>query len=754
MEASKIISISDEEKKQIKRKYRELLTSWDESGDRGEETNALVRKAFNLAYGAHENMRRRSGEPYIYHPLEVAIICTKEIGLGTTSIICALLHDVVEDTDYTIANIKVMFGERVAAIIDGLTKIKELFDNENGDVNAVYHKKIIITLADDVRVILIKLADRLHNMRTLTSMPPHKQVKISKETFALYTPLAHRLGLYAIKSELEDLSLKFTEPQIYESISQKLEEALKSHRSNIRKFILEIKKKVASSGYSFEIIERAKSIFSIWEKMKKKQLPFEEIYDIFAIRIIVDSERDDERRTCWDIYSLVTECYSPKPDRLRDWVSSPKANGYQALHTTVMSQFGNWVEVQIRTKRMDEVAEKGYAAHWKYKEVNNNESNLEHWLDRIRDMLQNPDSNAMDFMDNFRGYLFTQEVFVFTPNGEQRLFPIGSTVLDFAYGIHSDIGKQCIGANVNHNLKPRNYILKNGDQVNILTSKAQLPRDEWLDNVVTTRAKSSIKQQLKDIKRPYQEEGEKKLQEILKKLNIKSSNKNIEHLVIANDYKTRFDLMYDVAFGKIGLQEVRMTFEIEDTKWYSRFNPFSRNKQETLEDFSISEARNKKTEELVLNEQELNRINLAECCHPVHGDDVVGFANKEKGITIHRTICENAKKLKRENKNDIIKIRWNEKSSIDFMAGLYFEGIDRKGLVHEITGVISEEGDTNMKYLLIRAEDTICEGEIIMYVSDYKKLEMLIKNIKKIEGIKRLYRVNRNKQHNRSISHK
>ena len=490
--SAKIIAAAidaEHEKQEILKRYRALLRACRPNIDKGDKK--LIRSAFDLSLEAHKDMRRKSGEPYIYHPIAVAQIVAEEIGLGTTAIVCALLHDVVEDTSFTLEDMERLYGKKVAGIIDGLTKIAGVFDHKSS-LQAENFRKMLLTLSDDVRVILIKLADRLHNMRTLESMPRDKQLKIASETAYLYAPLAHRLGLYAIKTELEDLSLKFTESEVYNTLATKLQQSKKERDAFIKDFTRPICDELDKEGFTYEIKGRPKSVNSIWNKMKKQNVTFEEIYDLFAIRIIIDSPYETEKADCWKVYSIVTDYYTPNPDRLRDWVSTPKANGYESLHTTVMSKEGKWVEVQIRSLRMNEIAEKGYAAHWKYKE-SNQENALDEWISRIREMLENPESNALDFIDDFKLNLFADEIFVFTPTGEIRTLPVGSTALDFAYEIHSDIGAKCIGAKINHKLVPISYKLDSGDQVEIITSAKQHPKDDWMSLVITAKAKSKIK---------------------------------------------------------------------------------------------------------------------------------------------------------------------------------------------------------------------------------------------------------------------
>ncbi|RZK76186.1 MAG: bifunctional (p)ppGpp synthetase/guanosine-3',5'-bis(diphosphate) 3'-pyrophosphohydrolase, partial [Pedobacter sp.] len=533
------------EKLEILKRYRALLRACKPTMQRGDKKE--IRKAFDMALESHKNMRRKSGEPYIYHPIAVAQIAAEEIGLGTTSIVCALLHDVVEDTDITLEDIEREFGKKTAKIIDGLTKISGVFDY-NSSLQAENFRKMLLTLADDVRVILIKLADRLHNMRTMDFMPRQKQLKIASETIYLYAPLAHRLGLYAIKSELEDLSMKYLEPDTYKYIATQLNEKKAERSLFIKRFVDPINEILAEQGLTASIYGRPKSIHSIWNKMKSKNIPFEEVYDLFAIRIILDSLPEHEKADCWKAYSIVTDLYRPNPDRLRDWVSSPKGNGYESLHTTVMGPKGQWVEVQIRTLRMNEIAEKGFAAHWKYKE-SSSDNGLDQWITKVREMLNNPEANALDFLDDFKMNLFSDEIFIFTPKGALLQLPLGATALDFAFEIHTDVGAKCIGAKVNHKLVPLSYKLQNGDQVEIITSSKQTPKEDWLNTVVTAKAKSKIKSSLKEEKRKVAEMGKEALERKLKSLKITYNTDNINKISYFFKLPSTQELFIAVAQG-------------------------------------------------------------------------------------------------------------------------------------------------------------------------------------------------------------
>jgi len=737
----------EQEKRAIINRYRGLLRVWRPAKP---EDRKIIRKAFNLAVEAHKDMRRRTGEPYIYHPLEVARIVAGEIGLGKTSIVCALLHDVVEDTEYTLSDIETLFGKKVSKIIDGLTKIKDIFDHTSSSIQAENFKKMLLTLSDDVRVIIIKLADRMHNMRTLDAMPQHKQLKIASETTSLYAPLAQRFGLYSIRTELEDLSLKYTESEVYNTISAKLSESEKERKRFTNKFIYPIKKSLSRQEFKFEITTRDKSIFSIWSKMKKKEIPIEEVYDLSAIRIIIDTPKETEKVDCWRVYSIITDFYRPNIERLRDWISIPKANGYEALHTTVMGRNGQWVEVQIRTKRMDEIAEKGYAAHWRYKSSSPgaSEMNINNWLERIREMLQSSDSVALDFVDDFQGFLFTDEIYVFTPQGELRNLPVNSTVLDFAYAIHTDIGNTCIGAKVNHKLAPLNYKLKSGDQVEIITSKKQIPQQEWFEYVVTARARTRIKEAIKAEKRKYTEKGKNKLQEYFDKLNIDVSNANINQLQQKYNYASRIDLYFDIAKDLIGLREIKdCCVNNGKQSWFSKVikRPFSKSKQvdrKTLTETVIDELKNRS--DLFVTDRDVQKISydISNCCHPIPGDEIVGFVEPDDAIKIHLTNCPVAISQMSKYGNRIIKTKWNDKESISFLTGIKISGIDKHGFIQDVINIITDALNLNIKSFHLEAEAGMIDATIMLYVYSTTNLSNLIGRVKKLPDVKKVERVN------------
>lgn len=731
------------EKKEILKAYRKLLRATKKHEAKGDLR--LIRKAFDVALDAHKDMRRKSGEPYIYHPLAVAQIVTTEIGLGAKSIACALIHDVVEDTDITLNDIRRMFGDKVATIVDGLTKISGVSDF-NVSMQAENFRKMLLTLAADVRVILIKLADRLHNMRTLESMRRDKQLKIASETLYLYAPLAHRLGLYAIKSELEDLSLKYTEPEVYEDIDNKLKETQRKRQRFINKFTLPIIQDLTDQGFQFDIKGRTKSVFSIYNKMKKQGIPFEEVYDLFAIRIIIDTPLDLEKADCWKVYSIVTDHYVPSPDRLRDWISTPRANGYESLHTTVMSDSGQWVEVQIRTRRMDDIAEKGLAAHWKYKDKSGNESNVDEWLNQIRELLENPDQSALDFIDDFTMNFFADEIFVFTPRGELKKLPANATALDFAFDIHSEVGAHCIGAKVNNKLVPLSHPLKSGDQVEVLTSSKQKPKEDWLNYVVTARSKAKIKQSLKEERRKMAEDGREIFERKFKQMKLPTDDKTLAKIQKYYKLLNSQDLYYMVAQNKIDFKEIKSFLEAsEKTSWYQyfrdRISPTKKKEDDKHTEIITNFKSGGKDELLIGDNMEKLDYTLAKCCNPIPGDDVFGFITINDGIKIHRVNCPNAIQLMSNYAYRVVKAKWTSQETISFLAGLKITGIDDVGIVNNITKVISNELHVNMRSISFDSHDGIFDGTIMVYVHDTAHLTNLIKNLKKAKGVKTVTRI-------------
>lgn len=732
----------EEERKEILKRYRKLLKLAKpllKSGDA-----KIIKKAFNVSNEAHKEMRRKSGEPYIYHPLEVALVCVEEIGLGPTSIVAALLHDVVEDTDWELEDIEREFGPKVMQIIDGLTKISGVFDYGSSQ-QAENFRKMLLTLSDDVRVILIKIADRLNNMRTLGSMPRHKQLKIASETMYLYAPLAHRLGLYTIKSELEDLYLKYTDTDTYSFIVEKINETRLSRNKFIKAFIAPMEEELTDQGFKFTIKGRPKSIYSIYNKMKKQNIPFEEVYDLFAVRIIVDTEVDNEKADCWQVYSVVTDFYRPNPDRLRDWISTPRTNGYESLHTTVMSNTGQWVEVQIRSQRMDDIAERGYAAHWKYKDreaaATKASTGLDDWITQVRTLLETNDGSAIEFMDDFRGNLFHDEVFVFTPKGDLKVMPIGATALDFAFEIHTEVGAKCIGAKVNQKLVSINHKLKNGDKVEILTSNKQKPTEDWLHVVVTSRAKAKIKDALREEKKSSILDGKEVVQRKLKQMKLDFNSEVVEQLRAYFETKTANEFYYKVGKGIIESTSIKGFKDFKEEKRQKGKASFEVVKDESSFTKEIKNLKGPDHDQLLIGEDmDVVDYVLAKCCNPIPGDDVFGFVTVNEGIKIHRTSCPNALELLSNHGNRVIKAKWTSQQEIAFLAGLRIVGTDRVGLINDVTKVISNELKVNMRSITVDSDAGIFEGTIKLYVHSTQHLEKLMENLGKVEGIIKITR--------------
>jgi GTP diphosphokinase / guanosine-3',5'-bis(diphosphate) 3'-diphosphatase len=729
--------LSKEELEQIEQEFDVIIKTCVRC--RTEDDVKLVRKAFDLAVDAHAFMRRKSGEPYVTHPIAVAKIVAGEMELGVKSVICALLHDVVEDTDYTLNDIKEMFGITIANIIDGLTKISHVLDKD-ASLQAENFRKMLLTLSEDVRVIFIKLADRLHNMRTLDSMPEYKQIKIAGETLFLYAPLAHRLGLYNIKTELEDLALKYEHPLIYKDIQDKVLETEGDRNEYIKNFAEPIIRILTDNKVDFNLSGRPKSIFSIYNKMQNKDVPFEEIYDIFAVRIVFSPDSTiPEKAQCWNIYSLITDVYQPNPDRLRDWISTPKANGYEALHTTVMGHGGRWVEVQIRSKRMDDIAERGYAAHWKYKGDKDDQTQLDKWLQTVRKHLEKPSSDALDFLDEFKLNLFSSEIYVFTPKGRLERIPKGSTALDFAYTIHTEVGDKAIGAKVNHKLVPLRQKLRSGDQVEILTSDKQTPQSEWLDFVITGRAKSKIKSALKEERRYFIDKGQKDFIKIVRELNYPLDYSTFKILREKFDISNKEEFYRRIGAGLITAEDIeKMLPGKRRSAWgkywrlsFGRSNPKTKSKDEN--------SHNTKTLIIEENENEQN-YRLANCCDPIPGDDVVGFLNSDQVVVIHKKNCPNAIDLMATFGDRIVSVQWKIHKILSFPAKLYIEGIDDVGMVLRITQVISMESEVNMKSIRFDSNDGIFVGNIDLYIHNVNDLETLISRLKKIKGIKKVLR--------------
>lgn len=735
---------TESEKKEISRWYKKILRNAKEYIKEGD--TKIIRKALNISMEAHKEMRRKSGEPYIYHPLEVANICVEEIGLGPTSIICALLHDVVEDTSITLTEINSDFGPKVTQIIDGLTKIAENFE-QTQSAQAENFRKMLLTLSQDVRVILIKLADRLHNMRTLGSMARNSQLKIAHETIYIYAPLAHRLGLYQIKSELEDLYLKYTEPEVYKEISSKLNTSKTARKKLIDGFMRPISKRLKDANLEFYIKGRPKHIYSIWKKLNAQNVSFENIYDLFAIRIILKGippqEKEKEKAACWQAYSIVTDEYRPNPDRLKDWISTPRANGYESLHTTVMSNAGVWVEVQIRTERMDEIAEKGYAAHWKYKGADTSlDKPLDQWLNQVRDTLASGDTSAIEFMEDFRGNLFSEEIFVFTPKGDLKVLRKGATVLDFAFDIHTEIGRKCTAGKVNSHLVPISHELQNGDQVEILTTKNQKPSEDWLRFVVTSKAKSRIKDVLKESNKGYVTEGKEIISKKLKNLGIEISLETFNQLRAFFNKKDYNELFYFFGKGYIMPDEIKK-FRNE------REALLNRQKKIVIDEKAFKDAKSFEKEikkikgnDTLLIGDDMQQIDftLSRCCNPIPGDDVFGFLTINEGIKIHRNLCPNAQQLLSNYGNRVIKARWASQIEKSYLVSIDLNGIDRVGIIQDISKVISGELHINMRGLSVDTFDGIFEGKIKVYVFDTKHLDILMSKLEEIDGISNVSR--------------
>lgn len=714
-----------------------------------------ITKAFNFAKQAHDGVKRRSGEPYIMHPIAVAKIVCSEMGLGSTSICAALLHDVVEDTEYTVEDIRNMFGDKIAQIVDGLTKISGGIFGEQASAQAENFRKLLLTMSDDIRVILIKIADRLHNMRTLGSMLPAKQFKIAGETLYLYAPLAHRLGLFSIKTELEDLSFKYEHPQEYEAIRRKLEATASARELLFKHFAEPVDAKLKAMGLNYEMKARVKSIYSIWNKMQAKKAAFEDIYDIYAVRIIFDPLPGvDEKNQCWDIYSAITDIYRIRPDRIRDWVSRPKANGYQALHLTVMGPDGQWVEIQIRSRRMDDIAEKGFAAHWKYKENHVEEdTELDKWLQTITEILESPDPNALDFLDTIKLNLFSSEIFVFTPKGELKTLPQGATALDFAYALHSDVGNKCIGAKVNHKLVPLSHKLSSGDQVEVLTSRSQTPQAEWLNFVTTARARTKITAVVRRIRKETIKGGEAKVLAACQKSGVEPSAQNLDKLAMYYGFSKRDDLYYSVERGDVVLPEnVRKLFREKDENGLFKYvkqalRRATKYSKSTPEE-AVNETQTKekpvydKKKPYILKEEAFERnYVIAECCKPIPGDESLGFINDDGNVVVHKRSCPIAMRLKSSFGERILNTVWSSHQLSSFEATLEVKGIDSLGVLNEITKIISEEFNVYIIRLLIEAKDGVFEGRIKLKVHDVEDIQKLCVRLSKIENIKSVSRI-------------
>ena len=705
-----------------------------------EESVKMIRRAFEFAREAHQGVRRKSGEPYILHPLAVAKIAVKEIGLGTKSAVAALLHDVVEDTDYTVEDIANLFGPKIASLVDGLTKISEVMGS-NTTKQAESFRKMILTLADDVRVILIKIADRLHNMRTLDSMPEHKQVKIASETLYIYAPLAHRMGLHAIKTELEDLSLKYENPVEYQELEKRIHDYRDEHTGLYQQFIAPIRERLTESGYRYDITARTKSVYSVWSKMQRRHISFEEIYDLLAVRIVFDpKDNQPEKWQCWNIYSLITDMYSPKPERIRDWVSVPKANGYEALHLTVMGPGGKWIEVQIRSRRMDEIAEKGLAAHWKYKGDNAEASNeVDKWLAGIKEMLEQPGTDALEFLDEFKLNLFAKEIRVFTPKGEMRTLPKGASVLDFAYDIHTEIGNSCIGGKVNHKLVPMSHRLQSGDQVEVLTSDKQKPQSDWLDFIVTAKARNNILMVFRREKKEQIRIGTTMFEKLLEDMKLPFGAENLNKALLHLKLQHKDDLYVSLAKGHLDIEEVRKALKKKSENKFVKYWKLQFFKSD--KDKSVPDKEEEKGK--VINDitDDASDFIIAPCCNPIPGDDVVGMKIDGDKITVHKRKCPEAIRLMSSYGDKIVPVKWVSHKIMSFLAVIKLNGIDSIGIVSDITMIISKESNVNMRTVHFETKDGIFEGMIHLYVHNTADLNNLMMKIASLKGVENVSRV-------------
>ena len=731
-----------EDENLIKEKWDDLLLSCTKICKNDEDWN-FIKRAFFLAKEAHEGVRRRSGEPYLLHPIAVAKIVIEEIGLGVKSVVAALLHDVVEDTEYSVEDMERIFGPKIASMVDGLTKMSGVFNADTSE-QAEYFRKVLLTLSDDVRVILIKIADRLHNMRTLGAMPMNKQIKITGETIYLFAPLAYRLGLYSIKSELEDLCMKYRFPQQYAEITQKLQESEASRREFINKFNAPIIASLNRDNINYEISGRVKSVYSIWSKMQRKQIPFEEIYDLFAIRIVFKPlPFPSEKTQCWQIYSTITDIYTPPPDRLRDWISMPKANGYEALHSTVMGPDGVWVEVQIRTQRMEDIAERGFAAHWKYKHatISQDEDEFDKWLKQIRAALNSPTENAVDFLDNFKLSLYTSEIVVFTPKGEARKMPFGATALDFAYDIHSKIGNSAISAKINHKLEPITTQINSGDQIEIITADNARPKPEWLETVTTAKAKQSIKSFLKRERQNNIERGMQMLDEKMKSLNVKLSGRVLRKITPIYDSKNKEELYSKIGAGIVSLDNLDKALKVNSKskilKFWTLFIP--QKKEDETDDAAIP-GEIAPAEEAPATEPQFE---IAECCKPIPGDKVVGYRDPASGnIIVHKATCDELNRLATQFGRNIVKeeIKWSQHKAMSYLVTTELRGIDRQGILLDLAKVVSADFNINIREVNIHSHDGIFEGNVSLYVKDAESLHAVMDKLRKIKGIESVKR--------------
>jgi len=729
----------EEENKEIAKRYKNLLKETYQTLSRSDKL--MIRKAFNLSVEAHANQRRKTGEPYIFHPISVAKIVANEIGLGAISITAALLHDVVEDTAYTLNDIERLFGETVARIVSGLTKISSLKKDKDHSIQAENFRKMLLTLHDDVRVILIKVADRLHNMQTMDAMPAHKQVKISSETLYIYAPLAHRLGLYNIKTELEDLGLKYTEPEVYNDILSKISESKEEQENYIKSFENILNSGLQKESFNYQIKGRFKSIFSIRKKMRKQNVSFDEVYDKFAIRIIYEPTSEDEKFDAWKIYSIVTDYFKPNPSRLRDWISQPKSTGYEALHITVVGPESKWVEVQIRSNRMDEIAEKGYAAHFKYKQGIENDNGLDGWLNRLKETLENQSINAVDFVEDFKLNLYAKEIYVFTPKGDLKSLPKGASALDFAFSIHTDVGLKCRGVKVNGKLVPLSFELSSGDQIEVFTTSNNKPNARWLDFVITARARTKIKTALKEQEKKIAEEGKAILARKLRHLKINFNEKSLNELVVFFKLKTSFDLFFRIGNGAIDNTQLKNFVSQRNNTIVNFFK--KRLTRAPSKELINKEEVSAKYDDLVFGtEEEKLDYTAAKCCKPIPGDKVFGFITVNEGIKIHKNDCPNSISLQSNYAYRVIKAKWIDSTNQEFKAILKVSGEDNKGIVNNLTKIISNTMDVFIHSINIAGNEGVFDGKLSISVKNRTQLNKLIESIKKVEGVKKVQRVN------------
>ena len=735
------------EDQMIEQAYQNLLNGYLSSNHR--KKVEIIDMAYKFARDAHQGIRRRSGEPYILHPIAVATIVSQEIGLGSTSISAALLHDVVEDTDYTVEDIEAQFGEKIAHIVDGLTKISGGIFGDKASLQAENFRKLLLTMSEDIRVVLIKMADRLHNMRTLSSMPPNKQYKIAGETLYIYAPLAHRLGLYAIKTELEDLSFKYNHPAEYKRISEQISASEESRNELFARFSAPIRERLDDMGLKYEFNTRVKSCYSIWNKMQTKRIPFEEVYDLYAARIVFECDDESaEKRICWNIYNEITEVYAKHPDRVRDWLTTPKVNKYRALHVTVMGPDGNWVEVQIRSRKMDDIAERGFAAHWKYKiGESEEESELAAWLGTITDILKDPEPNAIDFLDTIKLNLFASEIVVFTPKGETMTLPKGASVLDVAFMLHTDLGTHCIAGKVNHKLVPLSYKLSGGDQVEILTSKSNTPKPEWEKYLVTAKGKTRLRAALRHQRRLIIEKGEERFMEFLAQHNIQFSNEVLSHAITRQRIANKEELFFLIGNGEIALNEDLVTKKEQGTRinWWRRtiFKSKEEPKQEQ------SQSTDSKDDEPTINTKNIyplttrngvSNYQIADCCHPIPGDDVVGFLNDTGKVIVHKMDCSSLARLKASYGSRLIQTQWEDHTD-RFQATIQIEGIDQIGILQSIVNIISTNMSINMKRMNVTADQGVFNCILDVLISDVKAVNNLCREIKKVKGINTATRI-------------